>query len=63
MENGRASLLMKPNSKRKRTKAELEEVKHEEEAMRGDIQGYLQDVKRLKQEHAEMLAFLQNEQN
>jgi len=31
--------------------------------MRGDIQGYLQDVKRLKQEHAEMLAFLQNEQN
>jgi hypothetical protein len=63
VENGRASLLMKPNSKRKRTKAELEEVKHEEEAMRGDIQGYLQDVKRLKQEHAEMLAFLQNEQN
>ncbi len=49
---------MKPSSKRKRTKQELEEVKQEEEAMRGDIQGYLQDVKRLKQEHAEMLAFL-----
>jgi hypothetical protein len=50
-------MLMKGSSKRKRTKAELEE------ALRGDIQGYLMDVKRLKQEHAEMLAFLQNEQN
>jgi hypothetical protein len=56
-------MLMKGSSKRKRTKEQLEEVKQEEEAMRGDIQGYLQDVKRLKQEHAEMLAFLQNEQN
>ena len=45
------------------TKAELEEVKQEEEALRGDVHGYLMDVKRLKQEHAEMLAFLQNEQN
>ena len=56
-------MLMKGSSKRKRTKAELEEVKQEEEALRGDVQGYLMDVKRLKQEHAEMLAFLQNEQN
>ncbi len=31
--------------------------------MRGDIQGYLTDVKRLKQEHAEMLAFLNNGHN
>ena len=54
---------MKGSSKRKRTKAELEEVKQEEEALRGDTQAYLMDVKRLKQEHAEMLAFLQNEQN
>lgn len=61
MENGRASNLMKESSKRKRTKEQLEEVKQEEEAMRGDIHGYLMDVKRLKQEHAEMLAFLQNE--
>ena len=52
---------MKESSKRKRTKEQLEEVKQEEEAMRGDIHGYLMDVKRLKQEHAEMLAFLQNE--
>ena len=43
-------MLMKGSSKRKRTKEQLEEVKQEEEAMRGDIQGYLQDVKRLKQE-------------
>ena len=56
-------MLMKGSSKRKRTKAELEEVKQEEEALRGDVQGYLMDVKRQKQEHAEMLAFLQNEQN
>ena len=56
-------MLMKGSSKRKRTKLELEEVKQEEEALRGDVQGYLMDVKRLKQEHAEMLVFLQNEQN
>ena len=54
---------MKTSSKRKRTKAELEEVKQEEEALRNDTQAYLMDVKRLKQEHAEMLAFLNNEQN
>ena len=54
---------MKTSSKRKRTKAELEEVKQEEEAMRNDTQPNLLEVKRLKQEHAEMLAFLQNEQN
>ncbi len=54
---------MKPSSKRKRTKQELEEVKQEEEAMRVDVQGYLTEVKRLKHEHAEMLAFLQQEQN
>jgi len=56
-------MLIKGSSKRKPTKAELEEVKQEEEALRGDTQAYLMDVKRLKQEHAEMLAFLQNEQN
>ena len=56
-------MLMKGSSKRKRTKKKLEEVKQEDEAMRGDVQGYLQEVKRLKQEHAEMLAFLNNNQN
>ena len=54
---------MKTSSKRKRTKAELEEVKQEEEALRNDTQAYLMEVKRLKQEYAEMLTFLQNEQN
>ena len=54
---------MKTSSKRKRTQAELEEVKQEEEALRNDTQAYLMDVKRLKQEHAEMLGFLNNEQN
>ena len=33
-------------------------VKQEEEAMRNYSQAYLMEVKRLKQEHAEMLAFL-----
>ena len=54
---------MKTSSKRKSAKAELEEIKQEDEAIRNDTQAYLMDVKRLKQEHAEMLAFLQNEQN
>ena len=53
-------MLMKGSSKHKRAKAELEEVK-QEGALRGDVQGYLMDVKRLKQEYAEILAFLQNE--
>ena len=58
VENGRASLLMKTNSKRKRTRDELEKVKQEEEALKDDRHSFLQEVKRLKQEHAEMLAFL-----
>ncbi len=57
VENGRASNLMKGSLKRKGTKVELEEVKHEEKALCGDIQGYLMDVKSLKQEHVELLAF------
>jgi len=48
VENGRASLLMKPSSKRKRTKHELEEVKQEEEAMRVDVQGYLMGCKEVE---------------
>ena len=56
-------MLIKGSSKRKRTKAELEEVKQEKEALRGEIRDYFMDVKCLKQKHAEMLAFLQNEQN
>ena len=59
MENGRASLLLKSSSKRKRTKDELEEVKLEESALMEDRHSYLQQVKRLKQEHAEMMEALQ----
>ena len=57
-ENGRASLLMKTTSKRKRTRDELEEVKQEEEALKDDRHSFLQEVKRLKQEHAEMMEAL-----
>jgi len=56
-------MLMKTSSKRKRTKEELEEVKQEEESFRQDTQAYLMDVKRIKQEHAEMLAYIQNAEN
>ena len=59
VENGRASLLLKSSSKRKRTKDELEEVKLEESALMEDRHAYLQQVKRLKQEHAEMMEALQ----
>ena len=59
MENGRASLLLKSSSKRKRTKEELEEVKLEESALMEDRHSYLHQVKCLKQEHAEMMEALQ----
>ena len=51
--------MMKATSKRKRTRDELEEVKQEEEALKGDRHSFLQEVKRLKQEHAEMMEALQ----
>ncbi len=47
-------LLLKTTKKRKRTKEELEK-----EALSEDRQAYLQDVKRLKLEHAQMLQTLQ----
>ena len=40
-ENGRASLLMKTTSKRKRTRDELEEVKQEEEGLKDDRHSFL----------------------
>ncbi len=52
-------MLLKESSKRKRTREELEEVKQEEEALRDDKHGFLRDVKRLKQEHAEMIELIQ----
>ncbi len=50
MENGSAVNLLKAGSKRKRTRRELEEVKHEEDELNEDKQAYLEQVKRLKQE-------------
>jgi septal ring factor EnvC (AmiA/AmiB activator) len=50
---------MKSSSKRKRTRHELEEVKQEEEALKDERHSFLQEVKRLKQEHAEMMEALQ----
>jgi hypothetical protein len=50
---------MKSTSERKRTRDELEEVKQEEEALKDDRHSFLQEVKRLKQEHAEMMEALQ----
>ncbi len=48
MENGSAVNLLKSSSKRKRSRRELEEVKHEEDALKEDKQGYLEQFKRLK---------------
>jgi uncharacterized coiled-coil DUF342 family protein len=56
--NGRAANLVKGSSKRKRTRDELEEVKDEEEELKQDRQSFLQQVKRLKEEKAELEAQL-----
>jgi hypothetical protein len=59
VENGRASSLLKASSKRKRTREELEEVKQEEDALKDDRHAFLQEMRRLKQEHADMAEELQ----
>lgn len=53
-ERGRAANLLKGSSKRKRGRAELEEVKEEEKAFKGDRQGFLQEFKRLRQEEPQL---------
>ncbi len=45
---------MKASAKRKRTREELEDVKGEEEELKTDKQLFLQMVKRLKEEKAEL---------
>ena len=50
---GRSVFLLKPDSKRKRSREELEAVKDEEEKFKDDKQGYFQSVKRLKLEKDE----------
>lgn len=59
--NGRASLLLKSSSKRKRTREELEEVKLEEGALKEDKHSFLQEYKKLKIEHAQMMELLQGQ--
>ena len=39
---------MKPSSKKKRSRKEMEEVKHEEDLLNRDKQAFLKDFKRLK---------------
>ncbi len=48
--------MLKPQSKKKRNKREVEEVKQEEELLKEDKQGYFLQVKRLKQEKEEAQA-------
>ena len=45
---------MKPYSKQKRRRADIEDVKEEETSLRKDKQVFLQNVKRLKQETQEV---------
>ena len=45
---GKAAFLLKGSSKKKRSKEEMEEVKHEETALKQDKQAFLQEFKRLK---------------
>jgi predicted nuclease with TOPRIM domain len=58
VEKGRASLMLKGSSKRKRNRDELEEVKQEEDALKEDRHLFLKEFKRLKDEHVEMLEAL-----
>jgi hypothetical protein len=54
VEKGSAVNLLKSSSKRKRSRRELEEVKHEEDALNEDKQAYFEQVKRLKQEKRQL---------
>ena len=47
---GKSADMMKDSSKRKRTRAEMEEVKEFEQSLKEDRQKFLQQAKRLKQE-------------
>jgi hypothetical protein len=47
-QKGRATNFLKPGSKRKRTKSELDEVKEEEKFLKENKQEFLKAVKKLK---------------
>ena len=48
VDKGRSAFLLKPSSKHKRKRNEMEEVKDEEELLKRDKQNYLLEVKKLK---------------
>ena len=48
---GKAAHLLKGSSKKKRSRQEMEEVKHEETQLNADKHTFLQQHKKLKQEH------------
>lgn len=43
--------MLKASSKKKRSRQEMEEVKHEEDALNDDKHSFLQQFKKLKQDH------------
>ena len=43
--------MLKASSKKKRSRQEMEEVKHEEDALNDDNHSFLQQFKKLKQDH------------
>ena len=47
---GKSADMMKDSSKRKRTRAEMEEVREFEQSLKEDRQQFLQQAKRFKQE-------------
>ena len=47
-ERGKALGLIKPSSKRKRTRSEIEEVKEEEKLLKTNKQEFLKETKKLK---------------
>jgi hypothetical protein len=51
---GKGVALLKPSSKRKRTRAEVEEVKDEETQLKLNPQLFFQQSKRLKNDYAQL---------
>jgi hypothetical protein len=51
---GKGAFLLKGSSKKKRSRQEMEEVKHEEEHLERDKQDFLRQVKMMKAAHEEM---------
>ena len=48
VDRGKSASLLKPSSKLKRKRSEIEEVKEEEKKLKDDRQQFLKDYKRMK---------------